>query len=208
MTSPLISASALRALLASGAPLLLADCRNDLADPGAGQRAHERFHLPGALYFHLDRDLSAPPDGRNGRHPLPTREAFAERLAARGFADHLPVVAYDASGGMYAARLWCMLRWLGHEAVQVLDGGMAAWDDAGGALQAGPLAPRGPGRFPPGPPPGGAGGFGEGGGWGCSAAAGPRGTRPAARCGRARWRRGRPAVSRCARRWSARSISR
>ena len=147
MTSPLISASALRALLASGAPLLLADCRNDLADPGAGQRAHERFHLPGALYFHLDRDLSAPPDGRNGRHPLPTREAFAERLAARGFADHLPVVAYDASGGMYAARLWWMLRWLGHEAVQVLDGGMAAWDDAGGALQAGPLAPRAASRF-------------------------------------------------------------
>lgn len=152
MTSPLISAPALRALLASGTPLLLCDCRNDLADPGAGQRAHEVGHLPGAQYFHLDRDLSAPPDGRNGRHPLPTREAFAERLAARGFADTLPVVAYDATGGMYAARLWWMLRWLGHGAVQVLDGGTAAWGDAGGALQSGPVAPRAAGRFTVRPP--------------------------------------------------------
>jgi thiosulfate/3-mercaptopyruvate sulfurtransferase len=147
MTSPLIDAPALRALLDRGTPLLVCDCRNDLVDRGAGARAHLAGHLPGALYLHLDHDLSAPPDGCNGRHPLPAREAFAARLAALGFADDLPVVAYDASGGMYAARLWWMLRWLGHGAVQLLDGGIAAWEAAGGALQAGPVAPRAAGRF-------------------------------------------------------------
>lgn len=147
MNSPLISATALRAQLDAGTPLLLCDCRNDLADPGAGARAHAAGHLPGALHMHLDRDLSAPPDGRNGRHPLPTREALAARLAALGFADDLPVVVYDDCGGMYAARLWWMLGWLGHREVQLLDGGLAAWQAAGGALQAGPVAPRAPGRF-------------------------------------------------------------
>jgi len=152
MTTPLISAPALRALLASGAPLLLCDCRADLADPDAAVRAHEVAHLPGALHLHLDKDLSAPRTGRNGRHPLPSREAFAERLAALGFADDLPVVVYDASGGMYAARLWWMLRWVGHGAVQVLDGGLPAWDAAGGALQGGPVQAHARGHFTLRPP--------------------------------------------------------
>ena len=150
MTQPLITAPSLRALLASGAPLLLCDCSFDLADPGAGARAYQQRHLPGALYLGLDADLSAPRTGSNagrGRHPLPTREAFVDRLAGLGFHDDLALVAYDSAGGVYAARLWWMLRWVGHAAVQVLDGGLAAWDAAGGALQAGPVPTRQPGRL-------------------------------------------------------------
>ncbi len=144
MTSPLIGASALQDLLARGAPVLLCDCSFDLADPDAGARGHEQRHLPGAQYLHLDADLSAPKVAGRGRHPLPTPEVFVARLAALGFADDLPVVAYDASGGLYAARLWWMLRWVGHAAVQVLDGGLPAWAAAGGALQGGAVAARGP----------------------------------------------------------------
>lgn len=152
MTPPLITAPALRAQLASGARLMVFDCRFDLADPAHGEADHLAWHIPGAVYLHLDRDLSAPRDGRNGRHPLPDRAAFAARLGELGCHDDLPVVAYDASGGMYAARLWWMLRWLGHSRVQVLDGGLVAWDSAGGALQAGPVAPRLPGVLTVRPP--------------------------------------------------------
>ena len=148
MRQALIPAPKLRARLASGAPCLLVDCSFDLADPSAGERQHAQRHLPGALYLHLDRDLSAPKtDGARGRHPLPDRAAFARHLAGLGLHDDLPVVAYDGSGGMYAARLWWMLRWLGHAAVQVLDGGLAAWDMAGGKLQGGPVAALAPGHL-------------------------------------------------------------
>ena len=153
MSHPLISAPALRARLASGAPLLLCDCSFDLANPAAGAAAHAQRHLPGALYLGLDTDLSAPPtphtpaNAGRGRHPLPTPQAFVQRLADLGFDDGLAVVAYDNAGGMFAARLWWLLRWVGHAAVQVLDGGLAAWQAAGGALQAGPVPPRPPGRF-------------------------------------------------------------
>ena len=144
---PLIDVAALQALLAAGQPLLLCDCGHDLADPAAGARAHQAGHLPGAVHLHLDSDLSAPTTGRNGRHPLPTPDQLLARLSALGFADDLPVVVYDASGGMYAARLWWMLRWLGHAAVQVLDGGLPAWRAAGGELQSGAVAARAPGQF-------------------------------------------------------------
>jgi thiosulfate/3-mercaptopyruvate sulfurtransferase len=152
MPSPLISAPTLRTLLSSGTPVLLCDCQFDLADTTAGERAHAAGHLPGAPHLHLDRDLSAPRNGRNGRHPLPERTVFAARLAALGLRDDLPVVVYDGSGGMYAARLWWMLRWVGHGAVQVLDGGLAAWQAAGGDLQAGPTPPLPPGNFTLRPP--------------------------------------------------------
>ncbi len=152
MPSPLISAPTLHTLLSSGTAVLLCDCQFDLADATAGERAHAAGHLPGALYLHLDRELSAPRNGRNGRHPLPDRAAFAARLAALGLRDDLPVVVYDGTGGMYAARLWWMLRWVGHGAVQVLDGGLAAWHAAGGALQAGPTPPRPPGNVTLRPP--------------------------------------------------------
>ncbi|MBV8502468.1 MAG: sulfurtransferase [Paucibacter sp.] len=103
--------------------MLLIDVSFDLGDSAAGERAYAAGHLPGAHYLHLERDLSGAKTGSNGRHPLPDRAAFAERMRALGLSKHTQVVAYDAQGGMYAARLWWMLRWIGHEAAAVLDGG-------------------------------------------------------------------------------------
>ncbi|MBE0549882.1 MAG: sulfurtransferase [Rubrivivax sp.] len=130
----LISAEQTRELLARQAPLVLLDCSFDLVDTAAGERAWAAGHLPGALYAHLDRDLSGARSGRNGRHPLPAREAMAATAGRWGIAPGVQVVAYDAQGGPYAARAWWLLRWLGHDAVAVLDGGVAAWSAAGGTL--------------------------------------------------------------------------
>lgn len=107
------------------------DCRHDLADYEHGRRAYAESHVPGARFVHLDEDLSGPKTGLNGRHPLPHPRTFALRLGALGIDDAKQVVAYDASGGCYAARLWWMLRWLGHTKVAVLDGGWSAWLAAG-----------------------------------------------------------------------------
>ena len=112
----------------------IVDCRHDLADPGFGERAYADGHLPGALFVHLDRDLSGDKTGRNGRHPLPDRTAFAARLGALGVDRSHQIVVYDDAGGLFAARLWWMLRWVGHESVALLDGGMQAWLSAGMAL--------------------------------------------------------------------------
>lgn len=131
----LIAADQLAAWPAS-APLLLLDCSFELSDAGAGRSAYAAGHLPGAHYVHLDETLSAPKTGSNGRHPLPTREVFAQSMAALGLTPQTQVVAYDNAGGMYAARLWWMLRWIGHPAVAVLDGGVAAWTASGRALTA------------------------------------------------------------------------
>jgi len=103
--------------------MLLIETSFDLADTQAGERGYAAGHMPGAHYLHLDRDLSGEKTGTNGRHPLPDREAFAARMRALGLSKHTQVVAYDAQGGMYAARLWWMLRWIGHANVAVLDGG-------------------------------------------------------------------------------------
>lgn len=133
---PVISVAELRALLPQQ-PLLL-DLRFDLADPAAGARAYAEGHLPDAHYLHLDADCCGAkqaPDGTfRGRHPLPPREAFAGRLQALGWHYDRPVVAMDAANAMFAARAWWMLRWLGHDDVAVLDGGLAAWQAAGGAV--------------------------------------------------------------------------
>lgn len=148
MDTPLIDAPTLLLLSRQPAPrLLLCDCSYDLADPAAGPRSYEAGHLPGAVYVHLEHVLSAAKTGRNGRHPLPERAEFAARMAALGASDDALIVAYDGSGGMYAARLWWMLRWAGHERAAVLDGGLAAWRAAGGAVQAGAGAPPAPGGF-------------------------------------------------------------
>lgn len=103
------------------------DCRHDLLDPAAGERAYAAGHIPGAIHLHLERDLSGAKTGCNGRHPLPDPEAFAERLGRLGVGEGMQVVAYDGGPGPFAARLWWMLRWMGHEAVAVLDGGYARW---------------------------------------------------------------------------------
>ena len=133
--TPLLQVADLQALIhAVPRRVAVLDCSFDLFDPAAGRRAHETGHLPGARHVDLDRDLSGPKTGRNGRHPLPDRAAFAARMQTFGLDDDTPVVAYDNAGGMYAARLWWMLRWAGHGAVAVLDGGLAGWKAAGGEL--------------------------------------------------------------------------
>lgn len=134
--SVLISAAELMALHGADQQVILLDCGFDLADPGAGQRAYAAGHLPGAQYAHLDKDLSSAKTGTNGRHPLPSREALAERAGQWGIAPGVQVVVYDDQGGMYAARAWWLLRWLGHTAVAVLDGGRATWQGSGGSLTA------------------------------------------------------------------------
>ncbi len=103
------------------------DCRHDLARPDWGRAEYLRAHIPGARFMHLDADLSGPPTGTNGRHPLPDPALFAAKLGAVGVAPQSQVVAYDAQGGVYAARAWWMLRWLGHDAAAVLDGGYGKW---------------------------------------------------------------------------------
>lgn len=113
---------------------LIFDCRHDLANPDAGAQAYAVGHIPGAQFLHLDRDLSGPMTGKNGRHPLPDPQLLATRLAERGVHNEAQIVAYDDVGGMFAVRLWWLLRWLGHEAVAVLDGGLQAWRAAGHAL--------------------------------------------------------------------------
>ena len=145
---PLVSARALMDALGTGAPIALIDCSFDLADTGAGERAFERGHLPGAAYAHLDRDLAGVKTGRNGRHPLPARVDWATTLGRLGATPARHVVAYDAQGGMYAARAWWMLRWAGHAAVSVLDGGLQAWAAAGGALESGPSTVADEGAYP------------------------------------------------------------
>jgi thiosulfate/3-mercaptopyruvate sulfurtransferase len=141
----LISASSLAAHL-DDAACVICDCRHDLVDTEAGRRAYRESHLPGARFVHLDEDLSAPKTGRNGRHPLPDPARIAQRLGELGIGNDTQVVAYDASGGYYAARLWWMLRWMGHGGVAVLDGGWNAWTGAGLPVTAAPPSIR-PARF-------------------------------------------------------------
>jgi thiosulfate/3-mercaptopyruvate sulfurtransferase len=105
----------------------IVDCRFDLTNPDWGARAYPEAHIPGAVYAHLDHDLSGPKTGRNGRHPLPETEAFRARLSAWGIDPEVQVVAYDQANGMWASRLWWMLRWMGHPAAAVLEGGLAQW---------------------------------------------------------------------------------
>ena len=112
------------------------DCRHQLSDVGYGEKAYAEGHVPGALFMHLDRDLSGPMSGRNGRHPLPDTELLARKLGAAGVSRQTQVVAYDDAGGMVAGRLWWLLRWLGHERVALLDGGISQWVKEGLPLSA------------------------------------------------------------------------
>ena len=136
---PLVSVEELRALLAVDPKPLVLDASFELANPAAGEKSHGGGHLPGSLYVHLDRDLCAATTGTNGRHPLPERAAFARTAGRLGVMPATRVVVLDRQGGMYAARLWWMLRWLGHSQVAVLDGGFAAWVADGGAVSTDPV---------------------------------------------------------------------
>src|SRR5262245_28213269 len=111
--------------------LAIVDCRFDLMDTGAGERAYAEGHIPGAVYAHVDRDLSGATTGTNGRHPLPPVEAFVATLGRLGIDASLQVVVYDQDSGGFASRLWWMLRWLGHDNVALLDGGFAKWTAEG-----------------------------------------------------------------------------
>ena len=130
MFNTLITVTDLAAHL-SDSGWVIYDCRHDLLDIEAGRRAYAESHIPGARFVHLDEDLSASKTGHNGRHPLPEPERVARRMGELGIGNDSQVIAYDASGGYYAARMWWMLRWLGHDAVAVLDGGWTAWTKAG-----------------------------------------------------------------------------
>jgi thiosulfate/3-mercaptopyruvate sulfurtransferase len=143
MPSTLLDVNALAARLGDS-NLVVIDCRFDLTRPAWGESAYAEAHIPGARYAHLDRDLAGPVGPTTGRHPLPSPDALAERASAWGIDDNVRVVAYDQGNGMFAARLWWLLRWLGHLQVAVLDGGFAAWLGAGLPIESGsPGTPRG-----------------------------------------------------------------
>jgi thiosulfate/3-mercaptopyruvate sulfurtransferase len=129
MYQTLIDADALQQHL-SDIDWVVVDCRFDLTHPDAGSAAYATSHIPGARYAHLNFQLSAPVTDHTGRHPLPAPATFIHQLQEWGIGNRTQVVAYDADNGVYAARLWWMLRWLGHDAVAVLDGGFKAWQAA------------------------------------------------------------------------------
>jgi len=149
----LISVPQLQQLLDSSQRLMVFDCSFDLAAPSHGLALYQEEHIPGAVHADLDLNLSARhgvpgPGGMlvagaadspcsGGRHPLPNRERFAMWLSAIGFANDMQAVVYDRNQNMFCGRLWWMLKWMGHDAVAVLDGGLPAWKAAGGALAQG-----------------------------------------------------------------------
>lgn len=118
-------------------PIAIVDCRFKLDDVGWGEREYAAAHIPGATYAHLDRDLSGAKTGTNGRHPLPDPEALRHTFGRFGITSGVQVVAYDQHNGMYASRLWWLLRWLGHDAVAVLDGGFSKWKAEGRPVTSG-----------------------------------------------------------------------
>jgi thiosulfate/3-mercaptopyruvate sulfurtransferase len=165
MYTTLISAQQLQALVAAKARLMVFDCTFELMDPAAGEKHYLAAHIPGAVYAHLDDALSdkLQPDASGqshphadaasgGRHPLPSREKFAMWLSKVGFANDMQAVVYDRNGANYCGRLWWMLKWAGHEAVAVLDGGLQAWQAAGGAVHSGVEPSHFQTNFEPGPP--------------------------------------------------------
>ncbi len=134
MTTPLITATQLLQAIAKQPAPIVIDVRFDLSAPEAGEGAYLAGHVPGAHYAHLNRDLSGPPLGHNGRHPLPDFDAWRHTVAQWGVTPVTPVVVYDDHGGMFAARAWWLLGQLGHAHVSLLDGGLSAWLAAGGLL--------------------------------------------------------------------------
>lgn len=147
----LISVEQLARLKAGSQPLMVFDCSFDLMNPPAGREQYLQAHIPQAVFADLDKNLSAPHGtpgshgevatsdqaASGGRHPLPTREHFAAWLSSVGFANGMQAVVYDRNGNNYCGRLWWMLRWAGHDAVAVLDGGLPAWQAAGQPLASG-----------------------------------------------------------------------
>lgn len=144
MYTTLISVAQLQNLMASGQPLKVFDCSFELMNPAEGDAQYAASHIIGAMRANLDRHLSAPkgaPDAASGgRHPLPSRDTFAAWLGSVGLTPDMQVVVYDRQGANYCGRLWWMLKWAGHDAVAVLDGGLQAWQAAGAAVASGAAA--------------------------------------------------------------------
>ncbi|MDP1657210.1 MAG: sulfurtransferase [Hylemonella sp.] len=150
MYTTLITAEQLKQLVNDHQPLMVFDCSFELMQPAEGEQQYLRAHIAGAQRADLDRHLSAqhPADAVNGgRHPLPTREVFAAWLASLGFTADMQAVVYDRQGANYCGRLWWMLKWVGHEAVAVLDGGLPEWEAADGAVETGAALPRAASAF-------------------------------------------------------------
>ena len=150
MYALLITATELQQLQAQGQPCAVLDCSFDLMKPELADGMFESEHIAGARHAHLDRHLSTHETEEavnGGRHPLPRREIVAQWLGSLGIDNRMQIVVYDRNKGHYCGRLWWMLKWLGHEAVAVLDGGLQGWKDAGGALSSGPAAPAVPTHF-------------------------------------------------------------
>jgi len=142
MYTLLITAAQLQALQTQGAPLAVLDCSFDLMKPELADGIFVSERIAAALPAHLDKDLSTHAPGQavnGGRHPLPQREAVAQWLGSLGIHNGMQIVVYDRNNSAYCGRLWWMLKWLGHDAVAVLDGGLQAWKNAGGALASGPF---------------------------------------------------------------------
>ncbi|MBR8457091.1 sulfurtransferase [Burkholderia dolosa] len=140
MTTPLlISPAELHAAQLNQLPLLIFDCSYNLADPTAGRRAFAAGHVPGAIHADISLELSAAPGhgASGGRHPLPQRELFSEWLADVGLCKNTHVIVYDQNRNNFCGRLWWMLRWVGHEAVSILDGGLETWKAFGGLIEQG-----------------------------------------------------------------------
>jgi thiosulfate/3-mercaptopyruvate sulfurtransferase len=135
----LISTDELAANLDQGWAIV--DCRYDLKDPAWGHAQYAAGHIPGAAYASLSHDMSAAPDGSNGRHPIPAAEAMTETFSRLGIGPATQVVLYDQDNGMYASRLWWMLRYMGHDAAAVLDGGWVKWTNEGRPTQRGEQTP-------------------------------------------------------------------
>lgn len=153
LRTPLITASELADGL-SGPGWLVADCRFELGKPEAGLAAWRAGHIPGSVHVDLERDLSVQVTPTSGRHPLPSASTFASTLGRLGVGNDTRVVCYDAGSGAFAARLWWMLRWVGHDAVTVLDGGFAAWVAEGRPVSTGSAPARPAATFAPRPRPG------------------------------------------------------
>jgi len=150
MHTTLIRVAELQALQQAGTPLRIFDCSFDLMNPSAGHAQYVEQHIAGALHADLDQHLSTHDPAlavNGGRHPLPQREAFAQWLRSSGLNADMQVVVYDRNGVNYCGRLWWMLKWCGHEAVAVLDGGFQAWVAAGGAVASGEAQPGPIGNF-------------------------------------------------------------
>ncbi len=136
----IISAQELRERLDDAAVVII-DCRHSLSDFALGRQLYDEAHVPGAFFADVEEDLAGKKSGKNGRHPLPDPNAFARFLRGVGVSDDTQIVAYDAGADMFAARLWFLCRWIGHDAVAILDGGFNAWTQLDYPVTAAPSEP-------------------------------------------------------------------